>query len=408
MTVARNVLSQKNVCCLEVFQRHSPETGRKCAYRFAISCLGLAMLKTVFGGFPRGAGKQLKRVLRVRPCVGHHRCAMQPLSVTASPQVPSSKLLMHSALRRLVKTSQVVFLITLCMHAKANVPGEFVPKKENWKSPQGFTIPDPSSKAVVVFLHGSSIEKLDDACDPNGQAPGFSVPEVVRQLAGAEIAGLEVVVYAPCDGRATALGEPLKIDQRVAAIERTLAELGRAGVDPSRIVLVGHSAGGWAALLHEKRHPGNVNSVIAFAPAFAGKKRWRPDVWQQRHNEQATEIESADQIPALVFSFDNDAYNTPSDLKFLSRIKGTTLLRMPDKAIAGVTCEIPLFASSHANAYRKCFSNTQTIVLLDFLHKHLRRQQMAAPATHDQPVAGTDTASVSTLTDASLSEGSKK
>lgn len=365
-------------------------------------------MKSVLGGLPRVARQQLKRVLRVLPRAGHPRRMAHPLSVTASPQANASKLLMHSTLRHLVKTGRVVFLMALCLNAKAKVPGEFVPKKDNWKSAQGFTIPNPSSKAVVVFLHGSSIEKLDDTCDPNGQAPGFSVPEVVRQLVGAEIAGLEIVVYAPCDGRATALGEPIKIDQRVAAIEETLAELGRAGVDPSRIVLVGHSAGGWAALLHEKRHPGSVNSVIAFAPAFAGKRRWRPDVWQRRHDEQAAEIGSADRIPSLVFSFDNDAYNTPRDLGFLSRIKGTTLLRMPDKAIAGVACEIPLFASSHANAYRKCFSDTQSLVLLEFLHKQLRRQQVSAPATHDAPVADVDTASAGALSKVSLGERSEK
>ena len=359
------------------------------------------MLKSVFGGFPRVAGKQLKRVLQH---VGNHRYVAHPLSVLAPPLANSSNILVRSTLRHFVKTSRVVFLIAFCLHAKANTPGEFVPKKEGWKHSRGFSIPNPSSKAVVVFLHGSFIEKMDDKCDPNGQVSGFSVPEVVRQLAGTEVAGLEVVVYAPCAGRATALGEPIKIDQRVAAIEETLAELGRAGVDPSQIVLVGHSAGGWAALLHEKRHPGSVNSVIAFAPAFAGKKQGRPDVWQQRHDEQAAEIGSADRISALVFSFDNDAYNTPGDLGFLSRIQGTTLLRMPDKAIAGVACEIPLFASSHAHAYRKCFSDTQANVLLEFLHKQLRRQQVAAPATHDFPVAGPDNARVSALLNVSLDE----
>ena len=359
------------------------------------------MFKSVVGRFRRDAGKQLKRVIQR---MGNHRYVAHPLRVPALPLANSSKILARSTLRHLVKTSRAVFLIAFCLHAKANAPGEFVPKKENWKHSQGFSIPNPSSKVVVVFLHGSFIEKLDDKCDPNGETSGFSVPEVVRQLAGTKIAGLEVVVYAPCDGKATALGEPLKIDQRVAAIEETLAELGRAGIDPSQIVLMGHSAGGWAALLHEKRYPGSVNSVVAFAPAFAGKKRDRPDIWQQRHDEQVAEMGSANQIPALVFSFDNDAYNTPGDLNFLSRIKGTTLLRMPEMAIAGVACEIPLFASSHAHAYRKCFSDTQTNVLLEFLHKQLRRYQVAAPGTHDQPVAGPDTVNVSALLNVSVSE----
>jgi pimeloyl-ACP methyl ester carboxylesterase len=363
------------------------------------------MLKAVFGGLPRIAGTQLRRVL---PRIGKHRYVAGPSGVLMLPVANSSKILAHSTLRRFIKTSRVVFLIICSLHAKANTPGEFVPKKEHWKNPRGFSIPDPESKAVVVFLHGSFIEKLDDKCDPNGDASGFSVPEVVRQLAGAEVAGLEVVVYAPCDGKATAMGEPLKIDQRVTAIEETLGELGRAGVDPSRIVLVGHSAGGWAALLHEKRHPGSVNSVIAFAPAFAGEKRGRPDVWQRRHDEQAAEIGSADRIPALVFSFDNDAYNTPGDLRFLSQINGTTLLQMPDKAIAGVACDIPFFASSHAHAYRKCFNDTQANVLLEFLQKQLYRHNAPLPAAHDDSIATTDDAHVSARLKVSLGEKPKR
>jgi pimeloyl-ACP methyl ester carboxylesterase len=281
---------------------------------------------------------------------------------------------LYRTLRHLIKTSHAVILVMGCLHAKAHTQGEFVPKKGHWQSPRGFSIPHPKSKAVVLFLHGSMVEKMDDTCDPNGNAPGFSVPDVVRQLADTQVAGFEVVVFAPCHGRATHMGEPIKIDQRVAAIEDTLQELDRAGIDASRIFLVGQSAGGWAALMHEKRHPGKVNAVVAFAPAFAGKKRLRSDVWQQRHDEQAAEMMSAERIAALVFAFENDAYNTPEDLAFLSGIQGTTLMPMPEAVIEGVECDIPFFASSHSHAYRKCFSATQSDVLFKFLQQRLQTQ----------------------------------
>lgn len=274
-------------------------------------------------------------------------------------------------LRHLIKTSRAVILVIGCLHAKANVTNEVATKKAAWQNPRSLSIADPKSKAVVLFLHGSVVEKLDDTCDPSGETTGFSVPEVVTALAGTKVAGLEVVVFAPCHGRATQIGEPLKIEQRVDAIEQTLQELARTGIDPSHIFLIGQSAGGWAALLHQKRHPGSVNSIIAFAPAFAGKKRWRPDSWQQRHEKQREELMTANNISALVFAFENDEYNTPNDLAFLSQIKGTTLLRMPEKTIAGVTCEIPFFSSSHSQAYRKCFSSTQSDVLRNFLLQRL-------------------------------------
>jgi hypothetical protein len=56
-------------------------------------------------------------------------------------------------LRRLVKTSRAVILVIGCLHAKANVPGELAPKKSQWQNQRALSIPNPKSKAVVLFLH---------------------------------------------------------------------------------------------------------------------------------------------------------------------------------------------------------------------------------------------------------------
>jgi Serine aminopeptidase, S33 len=288
---------------------------------------------------------------------------------------------LRRALRRFIKTSHAAVLLVGCLHAKAMVNGEFSVKKNHWQNNRGLSIANPKSKAVILYLHGSVVEKMDDRCDPNTAVLGESVPDVIQQLSGTEVLGLEVMVFAPCQGRATNLGEPLKIDQRVQAIDATLKELNRAGIEPSQIFLVGQSAGGWAALLHQKRYPQSVNAVVAFAPAFAGKKRLRPEIWQQRHEQQAAEILSADLISSLVFSFKNDDYNSQDDLDFLSRIKGTTLVKLPGDAIAGVECDIPLFGSSHRNAFRKCFDQTQAGVLKSFLQERLLTEMKVRQAS---------------------------
>jgi Serine aminopeptidase, S33 len=302
---------------------------------------------------------------------GYSSASLSAKPLQHESPMPKTDANLKRALRRFIKTSHAAVLLVGCLHAKAMVNGEFNTKKNHWQNNRGLSIANPKSKAVILYLHGSVVEKMDDRCDLNSTMLGESVPEVIQHLNGSQVLGLEVMVFAPCHGRATKLGEPLKIDQRVQAIDETLKELNRAGVDSSQIFLVGQSAGGWAALLHQKRHPKSVNAVVAFAPAFAGKKQWRPEVWQQRHESQAAEILSANLITSLVFAFKNDDYNSQDDLNFLSRVKGTTLLKLPDDAIAGVNCEIPLFGSSHKNAFRKCFDQTQSSVLKNFLQERL-------------------------------------
>lgn len=309
--------------------------------------------------------------------------ALGPKTLKLESPAAKKNASLKRTLRRFIKTSHAAVLLVGCLHAKAMVNGDVNTKKNHWQNNRGLSIANPKAKAVILYLHGSVVEKMDDRCDPNSLTLGDTVPEIVQQLNGTQLLGLEVMVFAPCHGRATKLGEPLKIDQRVQAIDETLKELNRAGVDSSQIFLVGQSAGGWAALMHQKRHPKSVNAVVAFAPAFAGKKQWRPEVWQQRHESQAAEILSANLINSLVFAFQNDDYNSQGDLNFLSKVKGTTLLKLPGDAIAGVDCDIPLFGSSHRNVFRKCFDQTQSSVLKNFLQERLlaemREQQASLP-----------------------------
>jgi hypothetical protein len=122
-------------------------------------------------------------------------------------------------LRRFIKTSHAAVLLVGCLHAKAMVNGEVNTKKNHWQNNRGLSIANPKSKAVILYLHGSVLEKLDDRCNPNSTVLDDTVPEVVQQLSGTHVLGLEVMVFAPCHGRATKLGEPLKIDQRVQAID---------------------------------------------------------------------------------------------------------------------------------------------------------------------------------------------
>ena len=93
------------------------------------------------------------------------------------------------------------------------------------------------------------------------------------------------------------------------------------GVKPSNITLIGNSAGGWTALLAAASYPEKFHAVIAFAPAFAGNRSkasvypyWRGIV----RPEQVEIMTQPNDVPKLVFAYEDDAYNRPIDLNFLT------------------------------------------------------------------------------------------
>lgn len=92
------------------------------------------------------------------------------------------------------------------------------------------------------------------------------------------------------------------------------------GILPKHLFLAGHSNGGWTSLMMMQDVNTRFNGVIAFAPAFAGKRSeasyapwWRNSV----RPKQIKEMLRAPVMDALVFAYANDAFNRPEDLQFL-------------------------------------------------------------------------------------------
>ena len=99
-----------------------------------------------------------------------------------------------------------------------------------------------------------------------------------------------------------------------------LDQFHKIGVKPSNITLAGHSAGAWTALLAAASYPQKFQAVIAFAPAFAGPRNeettypwWRQTV----RPEQITMMTQPNEVPKLIFAYQDDAFNRPSELTFL-------------------------------------------------------------------------------------------
>jgi pimeloyl-ACP methyl ester carboxylesterase len=205
---------------------------------------------------------------------------------------------------------------------------------------------------------------------PNGR----TTPEVVKALSGRTVGGLDIVVYGFCTNVSPdPVGQPIpvadiKVMRRVQKIEELVRTFLDSGVPPAHIFLVGQSAGGWASLLVARRQQVPINAVIAFAPAFAGRKARRTEDWQAIHEQHVAYLSAADQLHALVFAFDRDAYNTPEDLAFLQVIPGVHFLHLSEQAIAGIPCQRP---NGHRTVCRDCFLQTQQEAILSYIEMRL-------------------------------------
>lgn len=254
------------------------------------------------------------------------------------------------------------------------VQSQFIPAPPPGTPERSIVYPQPDKRILLIYNHGSTEEYERDRCSPDGS----TTPRVVKELSGKKVLGLDVVVYGFCTPAKTGsysqesrTGEP-KVMMRVENIEDLVRGFQDSGVPAERIFLAGHSAGGWASLLVARRHNVRINAVIAFAPAFAGKKSGREPGWQALHDDHVQFIAEAPEMNALVYAFDSDAFNSPEDLAFLRRIPGVRFIHLGAQEIDGIKCNPP---DGHQTVFRDCFAKTQEDVILEYLAERLAEIQ---------------------------------
>ena len=206
---------------------------------------------------------------------------------------------------------------------------------------------------VIIWSPGSSgQDDQSDNCNP------WKKPPVLKQFEGACnnpfkkacIDGHRVRIKPYCGSRPTGRyvdpdwdGLPkvcYRADELVAHVATTYRNK-----DQRFIFLAGHSAGAWASLLVKRAYPGIANGVIAFAPAFAHKRKNRAgfDVseefaprWRWMRDVQVKWLRdepkgSISGVPAtLAFQFHCDEFEWPDELEFMSTRPDYWRILFPD------------------------------------------------------------------------------
>ena len=94
------------------------------------------------------------------------------------------------------------------------------------------------------------------------------------------------------------------------------------GVQAKNIFLMGQSAGGWSSLMAMQQANKKFNAAIVFAPACCNKRelkdKKRGKYRKRNRPHQEREMLKAKRIEALVFAYEDDVFNRPQDLTFLT------------------------------------------------------------------------------------------
>jgi hypothetical protein len=243
-----------------------------------------------------------------------------------------------------------------------------MPAPAGYGSATPLPVADPRAAIVVIYSHGSEPPTQPDPCEMDRINAAYGVPWVVHALDGETIAGRRVVVDGFCTPTRVGVLDPAtgrlsKLVPRAREIAQRAAAYVAAGVPARQVIVAGHSAGGWASLMALRDHPEAIAAAIAFAPAGFDRAATRPPDLQALRARRYAEMTAASRLPALIFGFDGDAFESPNDLSALAAVSGVEVVAFPDPGPAGRRCVL----EAHIRVRDLCFSETQAPVLRRFI-----------------------------------------
>lgn len=246
----------------------------------------------------------------------------------------------------------------------------------NWSEtagqPEMATLPpleieDVASTVVLITTHGSVNEITPDPCHLDQVNVSQGMSSAIADLDGVEYEGLTLRVDAFCTPHKLGTEQSLKIDLRVEDLRERVTAYRDMGVPAGHIFIVGHSAGGWAALMLKDQDPELFNAVVAAAPAFAGQLETRDEWWQARHDMYLETMVADGNLDALVFAFDGDSFETPTTLADLSTAEGVDFVAIDSGDLAQAGCTV----WTHETFLSDCFEPAWGEKITEFIEARL-------------------------------------
>jgi len=176
-----------------------------------------------------------------------------------------------------------------------------------------FTSPS-NEQRVIIYNNGITRPQEREICRASYNQP----PPSLLALRSAK-----TLIYPVCSTATEAMAISAAGKQvylRKKEINHVIDAFLERGILPKNLFLAGHSNGAWTSLMMMHDVNKRFNGLIGFAPAFAGKRSeaslfpwWRDRV----RPAQIKDMLGAAAIDALIFAYENDAYNRPQELQFL-------------------------------------------------------------------------------------------
>ena len=241
-------------------------------------------------------------------------------------------------------------------------------------------ITDKKNTLIVVYNHGSQNDQTLDKCNKKWN----KVPPIILNLHDKKINNLKIKILKFCSGvRGWSKNHQDKMDARYKnkkqkeflniiktdgdkikfeaqkqfvkqkLINQKIDNLINLGFN--NIILVGHSAGGWASITLKSQFPKKIGAVIAINPAFSGKfsnrKNW--PFWAIIREYGVSQIDIPNLKNTMVYVHDKDEWETSESLSFLN------IDNVNFKNISKSNCKAKLiFGKHHGIPLTKCFAES--------------------------------------------------